>query len=45
MIALVTLNYQPAATREPDGLCGNQRYNHELPDDEHNGARIMFSLT
>jgi len=24
------LNFQPAATREPDGLCGNQRYRREL---------------
>ena len=24
------LNFQPAATREPDGLCGNQCYCHEL---------------
>ena len=23
-------NFQPAATREPDGLCGNQRYRREL---------------
>jgi len=33
-IALVTilpaLNLQPAATREPDGLCGNQCYRREL---------------
>jgi len=27
---LPALNFQPAATREPDGLCGNQRYRHEL---------------
>ena len=27
---LPVLNLQPAATREPDGLCGNQRYRHEL---------------
>ena len=24
------LNFQPAATREPDGLFGNQRYRREL---------------
>ena len=24
------LNFHPAATREPDGLCGNQRYRLEL---------------
>jgi len=42
---LPALNSQPAATPEPDGLCGNQRYSHELPDDEHNGARNMLSLT
>jgi len=24
------LNFQPAATREPDGLCGNQRHRREL---------------
>ena len=24
------LNLQPAATREPDGLCGNQRYRRDL---------------
>ena len=23
-------NFQPTATREPDGLCGNQRYRREL---------------
>ena len=23
-------NFQPAATREPDGLCGNKRYRREL---------------
>ena len=27
---LPELNFHPAATREPDGLCGNQRYHHEL---------------
>ena len=27
---LPALNPQPAATREPDGLCGNQRYRREL---------------
>jgi len=27
---LPALNFQPAATREPDGLCGNQRYRCEL---------------
>jgi len=27
---LPALNFQPAATREPDGLCGNQRYRREL---------------
>ena len=26
---LPALNFQPAATREPDGLCGNQRYCRE----------------
>jgi len=24
------LNFQPAATREPDGQCGNHRYRREL---------------
>jgi len=27
---LPALNLQPAATPEPDGLCGNQRYRREL---------------
>ena len=27
---LPALNFQPAATPEPDGLCGNQRYRREL---------------
>jgi len=27
---LPALNFQPAATREPDGICGNQRYRREL---------------
>ena len=27
---LPALNLQPVATREPDGLCGNQRYRREL---------------
>jgi len=27
---LPVLNLQPAATPEPDGLCGNQRYRCEL---------------
>ena len=27
---LPALNLQPAATREPDGLCGNQRYRREF---------------
>ena len=27
---LLALNSQPAATREPDGLCGNQCYRREL---------------
>ena len=27
---LPALNFQPAATREPDGLCGNQHYRREL---------------
>jgi len=27
---LPALNFQPAATREPDGLCGNQRYRREF---------------
>jgi len=27
---LPVLNFQPAATREPDGLCGNQGYRREL---------------
>jgi len=27
---LPALSFQPAATREPDGLCGNQRYRREL---------------
>jgi len=24
------LSFHPAATREPDGLCGNERYRREL---------------
>jgi len=27
---LPALNFQPAATREPDGLCGNQHYHRDL---------------
>jgi len=27
---LPALNFQPAATRGPEGLCGNQRYRREL---------------
>jgi len=27
---LPAFNLQPAATREPDRLCGNQRYRREL---------------
>ena len=27
---LPALNFQPAATREPDSLRGNQRYRHEF---------------
>jgi len=27
---LPALNLHPAATREPDDLCGSQRYRHEL---------------
>ena len=27
---LPALNFQPAATRKPDGLCGNQRYLREF---------------
>jgi len=27
---LSAFNFQPAATREPDDLCGNQRYRREL---------------
>ena len=27
---LPALNFHPAATREPDDLCGNQRYRREL---------------
>jgi len=27
---LPALNFQPEATREPDGLSGNQRYRREL---------------
>jgi hypothetical protein len=27
---LPALNLQPAATQQPDGLCGNQRYRREL---------------
>jgi len=27
---LPALNLHPAATREPDGLCGNQRYRRDL---------------
>jgi hypothetical protein len=27
---LPALNIRPAETREPDGLCGNQRYRREL---------------
>jgi len=26
----VYCNFQPSATREPEGLCGNQRYSREL---------------
>jgi len=29
-IHLPALNFQPAATREPGGLCGNQRHRREL---------------
>jgi len=40
------LNFQPAATREPDGLCGgNQRFRRDAPDDGHNDVRNMLSLT
>ena len=27
---MLMLGFHPAATREPDGLCGNQRYRREL---------------
>ena len=27
---LPAFNFHPAATREPDGLCGNRRYRREL---------------
>jgi len=27
---LPAINLQPAETREPEGLCGNQRYRREL---------------
>jgi len=27
---LAAISFQPAATREPDALCGNQRYRREL---------------
>jgi len=27
---LLALNLQPAATQEPDGVCGNQHYRREL---------------
>jgi len=27
---LPTINFQPAATPEPNGLCGNQHYRREL---------------
>jgi len=26
----LNLSFHPAATREPDGLCGNQRYRRQL---------------
>ena len=48
---LPALNFQPATTREPDPLCGNQRYRRELlmmgimVPEGHNGARNMLSLT
>ena len=42
---LPALNFQPAATREPDGLCGNQRYRREILMMGKNGARNMLSLT
>ena len=42
---LPALNLQPAATREPDGLCGNQTLSSWAPDDGHNGARNMLSVT
>ena len=45
LLVLEALNFQPAATRAPDGLCGNQRYRREPPDDGHNGDRNMLSLT
>jgi len=28
--SLSALNFQPTATQEPDGLCGNQYYSREL---------------
>jgi len=28
--ASTALNFQPAAIREPDGLCGNQRHRREI---------------
>ena len=42
---LPALNLQPAATREPDGLWGNQTLSSWAPDDGHNAARNMLSLT
>ena len=30
MLVHAALNLQPAATREPDGLCGNQCYRREF---------------
>jgi len=30
LYSLPAFNFQPAATREPDGLRGNQRYRREL---------------
>jgi hypothetical protein len=29
-LLMPALNFQPSVTREPDGLCGNQRYRREF---------------
>jgi len=40
--SLPATNFQPTATQEPDGPCGNQHYSR---DDGHNIARNMLSLS